>query len=98
LFRFSPSRCWSTSNLSFSSRYWNTDCQQPFIIVSMLKHHYSTFFISSHPRHFLTILIAETTPSSTCFDILLCCWNTRLSPSSVSQLYTLKCSNSRPST
>jgi hypothetical protein len=42
----------------------------------MLKHHCSTFFISSHPqnipaRHFLTIFIAETTPSSTCFDVLL---------------------------
>jgi hypothetical protein len=41
----------------------------------MLKHHCSTFFISSHSqntpaRHFLTIFIAETTPSSTCFDFL----------------------------
>jgi hypothetical protein len=51
--------------------------QQPFIIFfPMLKHHCSTFFISSHSQntstpHFPTIFIAETTPSSTCFDVLL---------------------------
>jgi hypothetical protein len=29
----------------------------------MLKHHYSTFFISSHLRHFLTVSVAETPPT-----------------------------------
>jgi hypothetical protein len=38
----------------------------PSSVFPMLKHHCSAFFISSHPRHFLTIFIAETTPSSTC--------------------------------
>jgi hypothetical protein len=41
----------------------------------MLKHHCLAFFISCHSQntpahHFLTIFIAETTPSSTCFDFL----------------------------
>jgi hypothetical protein len=40
-------------------------------VFPMLKHHRSTFFISAHPRHFLTVFIAETTPSSTCFDVPL---------------------------
>jgi hypothetical protein len=53
------------------------DAETPlFGIFPMLKHHCSALFISSHSqntpvRHFITIFIDETTPSSNCFTFSL---------------------------